>query len=482
MSTVLIRPGVNVTLRPSPPTLGAPTDTGVWFVVGLADQGPLTPTLLSSMSDYANIFGARVSYSVVYDALDVYFREGGAHAYLKRVVGPAALTATKNLLDAGAAISLVASALGPGVSGNNISVGVRAGQGAGTFVIFNVVGGVEVETSPDLLDNPTAILWAQNSAYIRLAAGPSANDPAVVAASALAGGNDDRNNITDAQWQAALDSITSDFGPGQVSAPGRTSDIGHQQLVDHAGKHQRVAILDAPDTSTVATLTASALGARVGSSSKFGAMFWPWLTVPGIVSGSVRNVPPSALIAGLLGRNDSGGLGPDQAAAGDQGVSLFTTALSQPALSDTVRQSLNQAGVDVIRSIYGTFRNYGWRSLVDPVAEQDWVNFGCGRLYMSIAANAQALAENYMFDKLDGKGNTIALFNGSLTGMLQGYYNNGDLYGASAGDAFFVDTGPTVNTPTTIANHELHAVLNVRMSEFAEMVQIEVYKKPITAP
>jgi hypothetical protein len=211
-------------------------------------------------------------------------------------------------------------------------------------------------------------------------------------------------------------------------------------------------------------------------------MFWPWITVPGIVSGSVRSVPPSALIAGLVARNDAAGLGADQAAAGDNGVSLFAVGLSQPSLSDTVRGQLNSSGIDVVRSLYGTFRNYGWRSLVDPVAESDWVNYGCGRLYMSISANAQALAENYIFDKIDGQGKTIALFNGSLTGLLQGYYNSGDLYGATPGDAFFVDTGPSVNTPTTIANNELHAVLNVRMSEFAEMVQIEVYKKPITAP
>jgi phage tail sheath protein FI len=481
MSTTLIRPGVNVTLRSNPSALGGPTNTGVWFVVGLTDAGPTKPTLIRNMNDYLALFGQRVAYSVLYDALDMFFREGGGSAYIARVVGPAAVTASHNLLDASAGIALVASALGPGASGNAVSVGVRAGQGAGNFVVFVVVGGVEVETSPDLADNPTAVLWAQNSQNIRLALGASANDPAVAAAAALAGGNDDRSNIVDAQWQAALDAITTDFGPGQVSAPGRTTDPGHQQLVTHAGAHRRVAILDAPDTATLATLQASALGARVGTSSKFGSMYWPWQIIPGVVSGSTRSVPPSALIAGLLARNDNAGLGPDQAAAGDQGVSLATIALSQPAMSDTNRQTANQSGVNVVRSMYGTFRNYGWRSLVDPVAEQDWVNFGCGRLYMAIAADAQALAEGFMFDKIDGRGSTISKFNGVLSAMLQGYYNSGDLYGASASDAYFVDTGSSVNTPTTIANHELHAVLNVRMSEFAEMVQIEVYKIPINA-
>ena len=477
MSTVLIRPGVNVTLRPTPPTLGAPTDTGVWFAVGLADAGPTKPTLIQSMSDYTALFGQRVSYSVLYDALDTYFREGGAYAYVCRVVGPAAVTASKNLLDSGAAVSLVASALGPGASGNAISVGVRNGQLAGSFVVFVVIGGVEVETSPDLADPPTAILWAQNSANIRLAAGPSANDPANIAAAPLTGGTDDRNNIVDAQWQAALDSITTDFGPGQVSAPGRTTDVGHQQLVSHAGSHARVAILDAPDTATVATLLASATASRTGA-QKFAAMFWPWVQVAGIVQGSIRTVPPSAIIAGMLGRNDSAGLGVDQAAAGDAGITLTALGLSELPVSDTVRQQLNTGGINVIRSMYGTFRNYGWRSLVDPVAEQTWVNFGCARLYMGIAANAQSLGEGFMFDKITTT--TIALFNGALTGLLQGYYNAGDLYGATPDDAFFVDTGSSVNTPQTIANHELHAVLNVRMSEFAEMVQIEVFKQPIT--
>jgi phage tail sheath protein FI len=480
MSTVLVRPGVNISLRTTPPTRSAPTDTGVWFVAGLADSGPVVPTLVQNMSDFTRIFGPRVSYSVLYDALDTYFREGGASAYVARVVGPAAVTASRNLLDAGAAIALSVTALGPGASGNNIKVGVRAGGAGGTFVLFvQDVNNTEVETSPDLVDNNAAVLWAQGSAYIRTALGVSLNDPATVAASALTGGNDDKANIVDAQWLTALNALTSDLGPGQVSAPGRTTDVGHQQLVDHAGSHRRVALLDAPDTSTVATLTASAVGARTGS-QKFAAMFWPWLIVPGIVSGSTRSVPPSALIAGLLARNDSAGIGTDQAAAGDAGVSSYTAALSQPGVSDTIRGQLNVACVNVIRQLYGAFRNYGWRSLVDPNAEPDWVNFGCGRLYVSISANAQNIAEGFVFDKIDGQGRTISSFNGALSGLLQTYYNNGDLYGASATEAFFVDTGSQVNTPTTISRHELHAVLNVKMSEFAEMVQIEIYKKAIT--
>jgi hypothetical protein len=480
MSTVLVRPGVNVTLRPTPPSRSAPTDTGVWLVTGLSDSGPMEPTLIQSISDFTRIFGPRVTYSILYDALDTYFREGGANAYVSRVVGPGSATASANLLDSGGAVSLIASALGPGASGNNIKVGVRDGSSTGTYVLFvQDVSNTEVETSPDLLSQAAAVIWAQNSYYVRVTVGPSALIPVAAAATALTGGNDDRNNITDQEWADALDRLAPDLGPGQVSAPGRTTDVGHQQLVDHAGANKRVALLDAPDTGTTTTLLASAEGARTGY-QRFSAMFWPWLVVPGIVLGSLRVVPPSAFIAGLLARNDSSGLGADQAAAGDSGVSLFIADLTQSPLTDSDRGAMNQGGIDVIRFLYGTFRNYGWRSLANPNAEPQWINFGNARLYMSIAANAMNIAEGFMFSKIDGQGHTISAFNGALSGLLQTYYNNGDLYGASATDAFFVDTGPQVNTPTTIANHELHAVLNVRMSEFAEMVQIEIYKKPIT--
>jgi hypothetical protein len=473
-----VRPGVNIIQRSTPPVRSAPTDTGVWFVVGLTDAGPTSPTLIRSMADYERIFGQRTSYSVLYDALDVYFREGGNRAYVSRVVGPAAAIASHNLVDASAGVALVAKALGPGASGNALKVGVRAGSSGGTFVIFTQDStGAEVETSPDLVDNPSAVVWSQGSSYITLTLGASANDPAVVAATALAGGNDDKANITDTQWATGLGNISVDLGIGQVSAPGRTSDIGHQQLLAHADATRRIAILDAPDTATQGTLTASAAAARVGD-QRFGGMFWPWLIVPGVVSGTNRSVPPSALVAGKLSANDSAGLGANTPAAGVNGISAFAVGLSQdPSLLD--REALNEGGVDVIRALYGTIRVYGWRTLVDANLDPNWVDLGNSRLYMAIAGQADAIGETFLFSKIDGSGGTIGAFNGALAAMLATFYQNGDLYGDSATDAFFVDTGDSVNTPETMANNELHAVLNVRMSPFAEFVEIEIYKHAI---
>lgn len=476
-----VRPGVNVSLRSTPPSRSAPTDTGVAFVTGTSDLGPsYKPTAVRSMADFERIFGLRQTYSVLYDWLDVYFREGGNIAYVSRLVGPAAVIATKTLLDAGAGVSLTVNAIGAGATPNGYKVGVRAGSAGGTFVIFvQDATTAEVETSPDLATQNAAVLWAKNSNYIRIVLGATALIPAVVAAANLVGGNDDRASIVDAQWQAALDAITPDFGPGQVAAPGRTTDPGHLQLVAHAAANRRVALLDAPDTSTVATLQASAIGARNGS-QRFAAMFAPWLIVPGVVGGTTRSVPPTALVAGAIARDDAALFGVADPSAGDLGVSLYATDLTQPAFTDAQRGTLNTSGINVIRAMLNTIRVYGWRSLVDPVAEALWLSFGHARLYMAIAARGAVLAEAFVFDKIDGQGKKIAEFNSVLTGMLLDFYTNGDLYGVTAAEAFNVDTSAAVNTPATLQNNELHAVLNVKMSPFAEMVQIEIVKRAIT--
>jgi phage tail sheath protein FI len=358
-------------------------------------------------------------------------------------------------------------------------VGVVAGVGAGTYRIQIADADSNIlEQSYDLATQQAAVDWSKGSQYVTIALGASTNNPTVANLAALSAGNDDLANVTDSQWVAALDNFTADLGPGQVSAPGRTSDTVHVALLDHADSHTRVALLDLIDTANTATLTTAVVNGRVGN-EQWGGAFAPWIIVPGITPGTTRTIPPSALVAGLVARNDPS-LGPNQPSAGSFGVSRFALDLSQNPWSDDDRSNLNTASVNVIIDRLGDIMVYGWRSMVDEISNPAWVDFANSRLYVAIAAEADAVGELYVFQQLDGQGQVIASFNGALTGMLLGFYTEGALYGATSNDAFSVDTGSQVNTPDTLANNELHAVLNVRMSPFAEMVAIEVVKTPIT--
>lgn len=474
-------PGTLVRLRETPAPASAATDTTTWFVTGITERGPTTfPLKIRSVAEFERYYGIRVSYGILWDCVDAYFREGGSSVYVSRVVGPAATTGVKNLNDNAAAISLIVSALGPGAYSTGIFVGVVLGSaGAGTYQIVVTDGTNTLEQSGDLVTQADAVNWAQYSDYVRIAIGASALPPVVIAPSAMSAGADDRASITEAQWTSALNLFTLGLGAGQVSAPGRTTDPAHLALLSHSVANRRVAILDLPDTSNTTTLKTTVSACRVGN-QRFGAGFSPWIQVPGVAGAANRTLPPSPLVAGLISRNESE-LGADAPAAGGNGVSRFVVGLSQPAWTDTQRGDLNDNAVNVIMLRPNTnYEVYGWRTLVNAVTDPNWINLGNSRLFMAIAADADAVAENFTFKVIDGQGHVIGDFGGSLTGMLLRWFQNGNLYGQSASEAFSVDVGAQVNTVQTIALNELHAVLNVRMSPFGERVIIEVVKTPIT--
>lgn len=491
-----MRPGVNILTRESPPPQSIPTDTGVGFMAAVVESGPtslLASDVVHNMTEYeakwAYTKRAYANAITAYDAAETFFKEGGYALYVGRVVGTGAVTATVAVTDAGAAVTLNAFAKGPGDYGNDLNVVIRttaqdASIPAGYFrVRVQTDAAVVLEESYDLLDDASAILWSQNSSkYITFVDNAaSSNDPAAATYS-LATGTLDAGTIADAHWLTGLGRFTADLGPGQVFAPGRTTSAGHIQLANHALSNNRIALLDAPDTAVVGTITA--LPALVidtsAKRSRYSGMFAPWLRIPGITSGSVRSIPPSPAVAGLMARNDGDGFSPNEPAAGDRGI--FRTVLSVSQIwDDTSRQSLNAAGVDVIRDMFGTRKLYGYRTVADPTTDARWINLANSRLHRAVAALAGAVAERYMFRQIDGERRLINEFGAAIIGeACMPFFLEGSLYGTTPDEAFFVDVGPTVNTDTTIANNELHAVIQLRMSPFGEEITIEIVKLLIT--
>jgi len=474
----MIRPGVNVSLLELPVPISIPMDTGTAFWVGLTDKGPSTPALVQSLDDFVFQFGDRQSYSILYDAVDMFFREGGNRIYISRVVGPAATTGFINLPDNAATVSLTANATGPGSWSANYKVGVVSGVEPGSYRLqVSDVNNVVLEDSGDLANQSQAVSWSQYSQYIRVTLGASTLNPQNLAATAMSAGNDDRANITDNEWASAIAKFDKDLGPGQISAPGRTSTVAYNQVIAHAEDHNRTAIMDFPNTATLATLEAAAASVQ----SRWAAGFAPWMVIPGLIAGTTRVAPPCALVCGLIARNDPA-VGTNKPSAGNAGMSLYAIDLTQPNWKDIDRQTLNTAGVNVIRRMFGGIRVYGWRSLADPIGDRNWLDFANARLYTELVSQLNNVGENYMFAEIDGpNGVTVNGFHDALAGVMMDHFLAGELFGDTASDAFDVNTGSSVNTLETLANLELHAIVTVVMAPFAEVVQIQIVKRAVTA-
>jgi hypothetical protein len=473
-------PGSEVVVRTRPGRRGAPTATGPAFLPVLAERGPVgTPVQVSSAADYADVFGARVPFGVGFDAVELFTGEGGATLYLSRVVGPNPVVGSLLLSDrAGAPLpTLRVEALSAGEYSSRLAVQVLDGALPDTFTLLVFEDDVQREQYTDLTSPASAVTATAFSRLVRLvdlASGTAApgSNPAVLAKTALSAGTDDRANLTDVQWERALDVFDSGLGPGQVLMPGRSSATAHAALVRHAAAHNRTAYLDTADKPTREQALLVAGLARALPTARVAGLFGPWVTIPALLPGGpLRAVPGSVFSAALTARSDADpARGPHTAPAGDAGVARYAVGLSGPGFAEADRGELNAAGVNVIRldRVRG-LQLYGFRSVSgDP----NWRWLANVRAAMSLVARFDEVGEQFVLSRqVDDE--SIADFNAALRAVLQPDVDAGAVFDP------FVDTGDTVNTRGPQGTREagqFRARVEVAFSPTGERSVIELVK------
>jgi phage tail sheath protein FI len=466
-------PQIKARLGESRPTTSLPGDTGTAFIVGEADRGRVdAPVLIRSLAEYVDNFGPRVTYGWLYDELDVAFNEGLDHAYVVRTVGPAAVTASKNLVNSSSENTLEGKAVSPGAWANKVEVAVVAGVTEGTFHIHVSYGGTLEESSPELADNAAAVAWAAaNSSYVRLK-DLGKGDPKVQTVT-LASGADDREHVTTAVIEEALEKFTPDLGPGQVAVPGNSAEAVQLAVAAHCEATMRVPVLDPEDTGNPETLIANCGALRGAAGAKQGAIFGPWDIAPGIALGTTRTVPPSARQLGAMARVDATTGSPDNAAAGDLGKARYVIGLSQ-TFSDSDREALNDAGFNVSIIDEGVPTTFGWRTLADPVNERGWLPLSTARLMVGLGAGAKKVLKRSLFKKLDAGKHTVFKAQGDIENeVIKPAYEAEALYGATEAEAAQVTVTQQVN-PTNGAIGSLTATLVAIPTEFDEDIELVV--------
>jgi hypothetical protein len=482
-------PGVAVTVGavsgPSAPTL-APSSK--YFAVGLAERGSTTePTRVTSFAQFQELFGARTTYSALWDDMKTFFEEGGTEAYAARVVGPAATigTLTGGLMDGQAtpATTLTVSARSAGAWSSGLTVQVLAGPTADTFRIVVRLAGVVVHDWTNLHNPAEAVSKASTSPYIKFTDAGSAgvapqNNPAVVAATALGAGTDDRASVTASHYVTALALFTTELGDGAVAIPGIGTTV-HAGLIAHADATNKLALLAAASTTDKATLisTAAALDA------KRAGLFAPWIKVPDEYGGT-RTISPEGYVAAARARAHA--VGPWKAAAGDGSSARYVVGPAT-VFSGVDGEDLDSAKVNVIRTVARSTRLYGWVSLA---ADRDNWGFLTGADTVNrVVTEAYRQLEPYLFGVIDARGHLLGQIHGTLEGIVIPMAEANGLYARlDPADP----TGPPldpgyrvrvldINPVEVSALNKVLAELGIRVSPTAAIVQLTVTKAAVTA-
>lgn len=482
-------PGVNVTTE----TLAGPASQSAvphatYFVAGLTDRGPVgEPVAIRSVAELVTKFGARVAYGALYDDLATYFAEGGSLAYVSRVVGGAATKGAITLLDrAGSAVAtLKVEAVSPGAWSTGLKVAVQAGTNAGTYRLVVTWGDVQVERFDNLATPAAAVTAAASSEWVRITNLASAtaapnNQPAILAATALSAGSDDRASVDADDVATAVAAFADYLGDGVVAAPGFPGEVYGPALIAHAKATRRLALLAGPADETVAEAI-DAAESLISGDGEFAGYFWPRIVIPD--ANTTRAISPEGYVAGVRARTLKTE-GPWRVPAGEAAIARWVVGTVVP-VSKTDGDLLDEAQVSAIRpNIAGTTRLYGWRSLSDELQVFPLLNARDVLNYLTVAC--EAALEPFVFRTIDSDGLLLGQVESTLVGVLDPVRAAGGLYprkvgGEQVDPGYSVDVGAAVNTEQTLAANEIHAIVKVRIAPTAQVIELTISKVAHTA-
>lgn len=432
-------------------------------------------TLVTNWTQFKDKFGGFVDGAYLPHAVRGYFDNGGVRCYVMSVAtlgdpsDPArAIAAHAELpsMGEGRSESLKITAKQAGKQGNNISVVIKnaapSAEGTSDGDAFDLVVMMDnSETEPyagltlgtgdrnvETLVNPKSKL-IQIEIVGRKSGKLSDRRPAEGAYD-LQGGGVQAVAVTATQYQGnvekregiegleALDDVTMVCAPDLMSSlqGGVLSMDGlkgvQTAILTHCARLKyRFAILDAPPAMSPKQIRDWRMN-QAGYDSKYGALYYPWISVPdpSSSSGASMLVPPCGHVAGLYARTDSE-RGVHKAPAND--VLRGATGLEFNVTSGE-QETLNPDGINCIRAFPGRgVRVWGARTLASDPA---WKYINVRRLFNYVEASIERGTQWVVFEPNDQ--DLWARVRRDVLAFLRTVWRGGALFGSTPNEAFFV--------------------------------------------
>ncbi|MDM8085471.1 phage tail sheath subtilisin-like domain-containing protein [Cellulomonas cellasea] len=508
-------PGVYVEEVPSSQKVLASAPTAVAAFVGFTERAPsddpndpqgLAPRLVTSWTQYENLYGGFVDGAVLPLSVYGFFLNGGSMAYIVRVpnVDPAGEPARRALPAADRALGLpvAVESIEPDADLTVVVASEDGGadaEGPSAFTISIVQGDETVESYPGLsLGGPRDAATVINATSTRVkvsvkldeavdlqsqlellkpgayALEKAAPVPVPVTGRKFAGSESARTGIN---GLAVADDVTMVIVPDLVTAATRadgTLDLGlwkavQTALIAHCEQHpNRMAILDAPPGMGPQQIKAWR-SEEAMYDSQFATLYYPWIKVenPAATSGDAEVlIPPSGHVAGVWARTDDT-RGVWKAPANDtiRGVLDVERSITQNEQS-----LLNPVGINCIRP-FGTrgIRIWGARTLT---SDTDWQYINVRRLFNMVESTIMEGTQWAVFEP-----NDVKLWEGvnrTLSGYLHGLWQAGALFGSSANEAYYVKCDASINTPESIDAGKLVVEVGLAPVKPAEFVVFRI--------
>lgn len=478
--------GVEVTtgLRSGPTNTGSPA--GIFHIAGLTERGPADRSVsVVSLAQYEATYGARTAYaSNMYDTARMFFEEGGAELMVSRAVGPKATAGSLILQDSTGVSTAEIAAAHPGSYSSSFTVTVAEtaldrftvtiSDGANTVAAFRNVASVG-EMVASAASNPfinVRDLGSQTAA--------PGNNPVPVAGTPLKAGDDDRNAVDSAAIVAALETAEEAAAGGAVAAPGYDAEIIGAELLAHAAKFDKVALLAPYEEASASEAIAMAAALTAGAFGSYGGLFFPFLVVPD--GSGTRNISPEGYIAAVRARafNEVGFW---QVPAGDRARTRWVVGTAS-AVNVAKNNELSAGLVNGIVTTAGRVRLYNWTSLA---SDRDNLALLTARdVLNNLTKQVEGVLEPLVFSTIDSKGHLLSAIESAVTSVLSPIANAGGFYGRVVGgeevDAgYFVRVDTTNNTLETGADNTVVVQVAVRLAPTAALIKVEIVKVALGA-
>jgi hypothetical protein len=456
------------------------------FLAGLTERGPDgTVHLITSLSDYQDIFGGVATAGYTHQTIETFFEEGGSRAYVSRVIGSSATEATLELDKTGgtAVITLTAAGKGTWAHGGALQARVTQPSAGTNFKIFIDLNGTNVYVTSTHTTVAAAVNEINNSAtaalYVTATDEGETGIPAISSGN-FAGGTDDATVVA-ADYVTAIGLFTEDLGPGAICAPGQTSSTVRDALIAHAADRRRIAILGFDNGTEVGDAVTEAAGYSVEDNAEYAAFFHPWVKIP---NGSLTaTIPPDGYVCGKRAsvHNTYGSWNPY---AGERSQASFVTS-PVTAYSKSEADALDAGFINAIKVINGTTRIYGARS-----ASEDTDNFRfiiAREVLNQIVFEAENALEALLFLPIDGRRSTFSRVQATLTGIMErirvggGLYEAFDAFGKQIDPGYTVQVNDAINPLSQLATGVIKAKVGARVSSVGDTIEVEITKSNLTS-